>query len=1117
MFSRTALLPHYELSTISPPSPLKPTRHSLLLSTSCLLVGTAVTSLADPPKPNILFILADDMGYGDVGVLWQNARPADQPHFQTPNLDALANDGIILRNHTAASPVCSPSRASLLTGRHQGQCGVRGNVTGGAALPAGHTLGSLLRSAGYATHAIGKWGVSSADGVNGHPLDRGFDSFYGFANQSAAHEHYPGNNGEIFDGRARVTSNLTGLYSTDLFTARAKKVIIDHHTSSPAQPLFLYLNLTAPHAKLQVGPGAYPAGGGLTGGLQWPLAQTGIKDTYLHPETDVSWPASARRYASMVRRMDEAVADLRQLLADLGMAQDTLIIFTSDNGTHNEAGSGGTIANDAEFFKSAGPFDDVKRGLLEGGVRVPALVTWPAGIPAGRASDHANTSVDWLPTLCELAGVPAPGHTDGISLVPLLRGQSGQGEHTRIYHEFQDDATTTAIIDAVLTRKGYTTGQNRGFQQSVRSGSFKALRYQTSAQTTPVRLHEVSLDPYESTNRAGDNGVLAAALRNEMIRMRAPHPTWPSVLDGVNAPALTDVTAGSPGLTATIHEGATPWVAAPGALSAGNTTSSSGFAPDLHGGTTAATVVFRGLIEVPAAGQWTFAVRSDSGAVLRIHDAIVVEDDFARTGAMVEGTKRLAAGLHPVTLIHRRPQGVAPVLEVEWQGPGTAREAVPTTRLFLQGPPPSVQAVDDSASTSKGRSVLVDVLANDLPTGGEAAGLSISSVHAITGGSAAIEAGKVRFTPDSTYLGEARIDYQVTNGSNSDTGALRVGITFRDDVVWMPLNEGAGATTVESGGELSGTLEGFSGGGWVTPGRFGSALQFNGSSRRVVLGGYKGVTGTTARTTSAWIRTTAHGPILAWGGPSTNGSRWIFRVQETNPPFITGAVRVEVSGGYIVGTKPVNDGQWHHIAAVLPSGANNVSSVRLYVDGVRETISAVQAQTMNTSNAQDVWIGADMQSRWFNGDMDEVRIERVERSDAALAALAANGTTLAALWHRRHFADEDLNWNASDAPDGQPRLIKYFAGSDPRQSSSLAAWEIGTDGALIALRRALPAVGDATWTIESSNDLVTWDPLTAQILSVTPQSDHEIVTAEVPALDPDATKAFYRLRISLQN
>lgn len=1093
--------------------PLKTPLTSLLAPVDLLLIGLAPVALAEAPRPNVLFILADDLGYGDIGILHQNARPVGSPRISTPNIDALAAGGIILRNHTAASPVCSPSRASLLTGRHQGQCGVRGNVAGGAVLPAGHTIGSLLKSAGYGTHVVGKWGVSSSNGTLGHPLDRGFDTFYGFVNQTAAHEHYPGNNGEIWDGRAPVTSGLTDLYSTDLFTARAKKVIADHVAATPEKPFFLYLNYTAPHAKLQVGPGPYPAGGGLTGGLQWPLARSGTKDSYLHPSTESSWPADARRYASMVRRMDEAVADLRQLLADLNIAGNTLIVLTSDNGPPNDAGNGGTITYDPTFFQSSGPFDDIKRGLLEGGVRVPAIVCWPSGTPPGRVSDHANTAVDWLPTFCELAGVPAPAHQDGISIAPLLRGTSGQRQHRRIYHEYIDDSATSALTNAVLVRKGYPSGTNRGFQQSVRAGGLKALRYRTTSQSSPVRVFQFLSDPFESTDLAGSAPDLAETLRKDLVRMRSPHPTWPTGVDTADAPALTGHTVAGAGLSLSVHNGATPYVADPASLGAGIVSTVSAPSAADASSPDAATLVYRGLIQVPASGLWNFHLRTDSGAVLRIHDAIVIEDDFARSGAEAQGEKRLEAGQHPITIVVRRPAGAERDFSFEWSGPGVSREPVPATAFSREGPPPPPEARPDSASTSRGQSVVLDVMANDLPFGGVTAGLSILSAGPAIGGNVTIGSGGfLQFTPDPAYTGLARFSYTLTDGLSTSASEARVRVTFRDNTVWMPFNENSGNRTLESGGELAGLLEGFSGTGWIT-GRHGSALRFNGSSRRVVLNGYTGITGNASRTVSAWIKTTSNGPIMAWGG-SGNGTRWIFRIQEPNGSFVTGAPRVEVQGGYLIGSTPVNDGQWHHVAAVLPDGATNVTNVRLYVNGLRETVSASQSMAINTSGAQNVWIGNDMQSRWFNGDLDEVRIESGARSDAGIAELASDGTSVHALWHRTNFGNETPDWRAVTTPDGQPRLWHYFTGADPRNSAPKPAWEFGAG----VLRVEFPKTIEAPlgWRLESSTDLVQWNPVPASIIASVPDNFTDHLTVEVPVPPTLPARLFHRIAVFLE-
>lgn len=360
----------------------------------CALLAVAVSLTA--AQPNILFILTDDLGYGDLGVYFQNERARagqrHQPWLATPHLDRMAAEGMRLTRHYCAAPVCAPSRASLLLGVHQGHANVRDNQFD-KALEDNHTLGTVLRQAGYATAAIGKWGLQGPGAASeqpGHPLRRGFDYFYGLLAHISGHFHYLKEHGSldnqgqptgVHENYRNVTDGLDRCYSTDLFTARAKQWILDHHAARPGQPFFLYLAYPAPHARLDVPTRPYPDGGGIHGGMQWlgtpgRMINTaeGDIDTWIHPDyatatydhdrnpatPEVDWPEHARRHATMVRRLDDAVADLLQTLNDLHLATNTLVVFTSDNGTHHEGGYGGRVVYDPTFFASFGPLQGIK-------------------------------------------------------------------------------------------------------------------------------------------------------------------------------------------------------------------------------------------------------------------------------------------------------------------------------------------------------------------------------------------------------------------------------------------------------------------------------------------------------------------------------------------------------------------------------------------------------------------------------------------------------------------------------------------------------------------------------------------------------------------------------------
>ncbi|MEO6914623.1 MAG: sulfatase-like hydrolase/transferase, partial [Chitinophagaceae bacterium] len=370
-------------------------------------------------KPNIILILTDDLGYGDIGVFFQNQRARNkdrsEPWTSTPNLDKMAAQGAMLMQHYCAAPVCAPSRASLLTGLSQGHVNVNDNQFD-KALQDNYTMGNVLQMSGYATAAIGKWGLQGdkrwdkdGDKWLGQPLNRGFDYFYGYMRHNDGHEHYPkeglySGRKEVYENKTEVSAGLDKCYTGDLWTAAAKNWIINHEQTKATQPFFMYLAYDIPHAVLELPTQAYPAGGGLKGGVQWlgkpgQMINTasGTIDSWTHPDyekatfdndkntntPETAWPAMYKRYATSVRRIDDAVGDLLKLLADLKIDDNTLVVFTSDNGPSIESYLRSPNDNyKADFFNSFGPFDGIKRDVLEGGERMPTIARWPGTIPS---------------------------------------------------------------------------------------------------------------------------------------------------------------------------------------------------------------------------------------------------------------------------------------------------------------------------------------------------------------------------------------------------------------------------------------------------------------------------------------------------------------------------------------------------------------------------------------------------------------------------------------------------------------------------------------------------------------------------------------------------------------
>lgn len=357
-------------------------------------------------KPNIIFIMADDLGYGQLGSYGQKM-------IKTPRLDQMAKDGLRLTDYYAGSAVCAPSRCALMTGKHVGHCTTRGNYefhktdaheAGQLPIPADTiTVAEKMKEAGYATALIGKWGLGYP-ASEGDPNKQGFDLFFGYNDQKRAHNFYPG---WIWRNDKKVNlgaKNTAEGYSHYHLTREARNFI----TENKDQPFFLYLAYTIPHAKLQI-----PS-----------------EDPFYQMYADKKWPALQKKHAGMISLMDEDVGGILDLLKELKIDRNTLVIFTSDNGAHSEGGA------KPAFFKDSGPLRGIKRNMYEGGIRVPFIAYWPGVVEAGRTSDHLAAHWDLMPTACELAKVDAPGEIDGISYLPLLQDDlSAQKKHKYLYFE----------------------------------------------------------------------------------------------------------------------------------------------------------------------------------------------------------------------------------------------------------------------------------------------------------------------------------------------------------------------------------------------------------------------------------------------------------------------------------------------------------------------------------------------------------------------------------------------------------------------------------------------------------------------------------------------------------
>jgi len=482
----------------------------LLLALAWLVPGDAEAQALPARKPNIIFILADDLGYNEVGTYGQR-------RIRTPNIDRLAKEGVRLTDHYSGSPVCAPSRAVLLTGLHTGhayirdndEMGFRGDVwrdpalEGQRPLPAStFTMATMLKRAGYATAAVGKWGLGGP-GSEGEPTRLGFDFFFGFLCQRVAHNHYPA---YLWRNTTKVSLDNPGIYPHEKFPADkdpkapssyerygGKQYALDMMgkearafiTANKDRPFFLYFAPTVPHASLQVPEDSLAEYLGT------------LPDTpYLGDKGYLPHRAPRAAYAAMVTRLDREVGRLLQLVRDLGLDRDTLIVFTSDNGpTFN----GGT---DSAFFESAGPFRGLKTMVYEGGIRVPMVARWSGKIPAGTVSAHVSAFEDYMPTFAEMAGVEQPAGIDGVSMLAALQGRaSEQKPREYLYWEFQG-------------------------RQVVRMDAWKGIRQAASG---AFELYDLSKDIGEKNDVATANPDAVTRIERIMRTARTESALFPLV------------------------------------------------------------------------------------------------------------------------------------------------------------------------------------------------------------------------------------------------------------------------------------------------------------------------------------------------------------------------------------------------------------------------------------------------------------------------------------------------------------------------------------------------------------------------------------------------------------
>jgi arylsulfatase A-like enzyme len=459
---------------------------SLLLAT----ISATLTIAQDPSKhTNLIWIMADDLGYGDLGCYGQKV-------IETPNLDRMAREGLRFTQFYSGATVCAPSRSVLMTGMHHGHTRVRGNAgqknPSAQALRANDvTVAKMLRGAGYRTALIGKWGLGDlGDAETGLPRKQGFDEFFGYLNQHHAHNHFPAhlwrNEEKVALPNVVVPVGEAGggyateakVFADDLFAEEAIQFVNENR----ARPFFLYWSMVIPHANNE----------------RTKALKNGAHVPDFGPYADKDWPDPDRGQAAMISRLDSYVGRMMAALRETGLADNTLVIFTSDNGPHNESN------HDLTRFKPAGPFTGIKRSLTDGGIRVPCIAWWPGTIQPNVESDHVAYFGDWMATAAELANAKVPDGCDSISFVPTLVGQSDkQKTHAFLYWEFHEG----------------------GFKQAaLYQGRWKGIRM--GAPDAPVVLYDQHNDIAEKTNVASQQPEIAAKIGAYLATARTESADW---------------------------------------------------------------------------------------------------------------------------------------------------------------------------------------------------------------------------------------------------------------------------------------------------------------------------------------------------------------------------------------------------------------------------------------------------------------------------------------------------------------------------------------------------------------------------------------------------------------
>ena len=625
---------------------------SALLSFTITVTPTGGAPASRGGPPNLILIYTDDLGYGDAGVYNQNARFTNGlPAVRTPVMDRLAAEGLRFTQFYA-SPWCAPSRASLMTGLHNGHISVRGNPSTLNLRRDIPIIPELLHAGGYVNGAFGKWGLGESDEVlqsptvagqvavgDSFPNRKGFDEFFGYLSHLAAHFSYAQELYSVLGYRLwdTYTNNLVAIeppatYTQDLFAQRALDFIQRHR----ANRFFLYLPFTPPHANSYMGRMDAPE----------------IEPEYF----DKTWPDTEKKFASIITRMDRHIGLIMDKLVELGLDQDTVVILTSDNGAHAAGG------HDYTFFNSTGPLRDKKFSVYDGGIRVPFVARWPGHINAGTVSTQVAACWDLMPTICELAGVPCQRGIDGVSILPtLLSNTNAQAVEPYFYWE------------------------NNTIGRAVRAGDWKGVKQGAAA----TELYNLAADIGEANNVAAANPMITTQMDSLLqLANTAPYVPAPAVL------SLTPPATGVSNLYL-LSLGATPIGDAPVAASFCVSNAASGYAELLSGDLTPLVTDprlsvrpthFGPLVAGGTSAPVTVSFNPSSSTPMNNQSAVV--SGYASESGFPPVTN------HPLTLSF----GVSLLAPRPWPISGISADPISGTRLDVMGVPGLVYNIQASTN-----------------------------------------------------------------------------------------------------------------------------------------------------------------------------------------------------------------------------------------------------------------------------------------------------------------------------------------------------------------------------------------------------------------------------------